>query len=423
MLKLFIKRNIIPILLITLTIFSFIVRIIHLNFPPGITFDEIHRVIRSQKFLNGEVFVTDQPHFGRYLIVLGMLIFRDNPIGWRIVQAVLGTLFVPLSYLIGKKIFNDKYSGLLTAFFVAFDLGYLSYSRIGIVVIFQVFFIALSLLFFILSTENNKNPILFYCLGAVTTGLAISIKWTSLCLIPILWLWTKTKINFKVTSFNKLYFQALFLIIALAAYLVTFSGEGKNYEYYHQAYNMPNANFIQGVISWHKLAFKSHTRPGMHHPYASKFYTWPLMYEPVLIYRNFDDVKKQVTTIIGFGNPIVRWGATLAVLFQIWLFFFKRNKIMIFLLGSYFISFLPYVFITRPMFLYHHLPSLLYQILILEYTLTSFYKEKKYFRLLIILMILLIVSIFFYFYPFANGYPVSISEYNHRLWLKSWKEY
>lgn len=411
------------IFVVALTIFSFVIRIIHLDFPPHFIFDEIYRVKRAEEVLHNEVFVTDQPHFGRYLIILGLLFFGDNPIGWRIVQAIVGTLFIPLSYLVGKKLFNDKYSGLLTAFFVAFDLGYLSYSRIGVVIIFQVFFVALSLLFFILSTENNKDSILLYSISAITTGLAIAVKWTSLCLIPVLWLWTKTKVNFKETLFEKFSFKVLFITIVLFTYLLTFVGEKNNFEYYHQAYNMPNNSFIQGVISWHKLAFQSHARKEMSHPYSSKFYTWPLMYKPVLLYRNFDYINNQISTIIGFGNPIIRWCGSLAVLLQLCLFLFKRNKTMIFLVGSYFISFLPYAFIKRPMFLYHHLPLLLYQILILEYTLTSFYKEKPYLKPVVISIILLVIIMFFYFYPCVNGCPQSISEYNQRLWFKSWREY
>ena len=410
-------------LLLALTIFSFLIRVIHLDFPNHFAFDEVFSITRSQKFLNSEVFITDQPHFGRYLTILGMLAFGDNPIGWRIIQAILGTLLIPLSYLIGKKIFCNKYSGLLTAFFVAFDLEYLAYSRIGMVIIFQVFFVSLSLLLFILSTKNNKYSLFFILISAITTGLAIAIKWTSLCLIPVFWLWAKTKVNFEKTLFDKLLFKIIFLVIVVSIYLMTFVGEGRNYAFYNQVYNMPNKNFIQGVISWHKLAFKSHTRSGMYHPYSSKFYTWPFIYKPVLIYRNFDKMKRQVTTIIGFGNPVIRWGGTLAILFQLCLLFFKRNKIMIFLLGSYFISLLAFALIPRPMFLYHHLSLFLYQILILEYTITSFYKDKNYLRSAIISMLILVIIMFYYFYPFANGYPISISEYNHRLWFKSWREY
>lgn len=415
------KLKLETIFIIALTVFSFIVSVINISFPDHLIFDEVYRVVRAEKVLDGQIFFTAQPHFGRYLILLGILIFGDNPIGWRITQAVTSTLLVPVSFLIGKKLFKHKYAGLLSAFFVTFELAYLVYSRIGVVIIHQVFFVALSFLLFVLSTEeNNKNAKLFYFLSAVTTGLSVAIKWTSLVLFPILWLWAKTKSGLQSVPVRK---KILFLTVAACAYLVTFSGEAKNYEYYNQKYNMPNNNFVQGVISWHKLAFLAHARKHGDHPSSSRWYTWPFMYKPVLIYWKFDDVNSQVTSILGLGNPVIWWAGVLAILFQLLMLFFKRDKIIVFLLGTYFISFLPYVLIARPMFLYHYLPSLFFLILILEYTFVNLYKEKIFLRPVLISLIILVIAAFFYLYPFANGYPVSLSEYNHRLYFKSWKEY
>ena len=282
----------------------------------------------------------------------------------------------------------------------------------------------LSLLFLILSTEsNNRNSKLFFCLSAITMGLSIALKWTALVLFPIFFLWIVTKINLKDKLLAGLSSTLLFLIVVALTYLLTFAGEGKNHEYLHQRYKMPNSNFIEGVISWHKLAFKTHANTHNNHPCSSKWYTWAFTYKPVLIYWKFDGIKKQITSILSFGNPAIWWFGILAILFQLFMLFFKRDKTIIFLLSSYFASLLPYAFIKRPMFLYHYLPSLVFVILILEYTFVNLYKEKKYLRPLLILFIALVVSTFFYFYPFANGYPVSISEYKSRLWFKSWREY
>ena len=411
------------ILVSLLTVFSLIVRVINLDFPHGFMFDEIHRVVRAQKFLNHQVFITDQPHFGRYLIVFGILTFGDNPIGWRITQVISGTLLIPVLYLIGKKIFSHKYAGLLTAFFATFDLSLVAYSRIGVVIIYQVFFFALSILFFILGIENiNRKSTVFFYLSAVITGLSISIKWTSLCLLPIFLFWRITKGDLNKFCVKSLVAGVLFLAIVLSSYTITFVGEKRNFEYYHQKYGMPYNNFIEGIVSWHKLAFDSHTREGMFHPYSSKWFTWPLMYRPVLLYQNIDVVNEKITRILAIGNPVIRWLSTLAVIFQLFLLLFKKEKIMIFLLSTYLISFLPYAFISRPMFLYHYLPSLLIQLLILEYTFVEIYKQKIILRSMLLLLVALIVFIFFYYYPFVSGLPVSFSEFKHRLWLKSWRE-
>ena len=411
-------------LLIGLIVFSFIVRIIHVNFPPYFTFDEIYRVGRAEKFLNGEVFFTAHPHFGRYLIILGILVFGDNPFGWRMTQVICGTLLIPVSYLIAKKIFKYKYAGLLTAFFVALDNSYLVYSRIGVVTIYQIFFMALSLLFFILSIEKDcKYPKSYWFLSAITVGLTIAIKWTGLALLPILWLYTKTKENIKDTVAQRLSYKILFVTIVMLTYLLTFAGEGKNYEYLHRKYGIDNRNFLCSIISWHKLAFNVHAKKEGFHPSSSKWYTWPVLYKPVLIYWKYNTLKGQLTSIFSLGNPVIRWGGLVALLFQLFLLYFKRNKTMIFLVGSYLIAFLPFVFIKRPMFLYHYLPSFFFLILILEYTVATLYQNKATLRPILISMLCLTVGMFFYFYPMTNGYPLSVSEYNKRLWFDSWKKY
>ena len=193
------KLNIIVIS--ALTIFSFIIRIIHIDYPINITWDEIYHVKATQNLLCGEGYFIDHPPFGRHLIALGILLFGNKAFGWRIIQAICGTMLVPLSYLLAKKILSYNYAGLLTAFFVSFDLLFLTYSRIGLVDIFLIFFIALSFLFFIHGAEkDNKNSNWFYILSAMFTGLAVSVKWTAIVLFPmfLLWLWVKEKLNNKL---------------------------------------------------------------------------------------------------------------------------------------------------------------------------------------------------------------------------------
>ncbi len=186
---------------------------------------------------------------------------------------------------------------------------------------------------------------------------------------------------------------------------------------------MDNSSFLKGMISWHKLAFDLQLHVNSHHSYSSKWYTWPFMYKPLLIFWQFNPLNKQITSIIGLGNPIIWWSGILAILFQIFLILSgKGNKIINFLVGTYFIAFLPYAFIPRPMFLYHYLPALFILILILEYTFVHFYTEKKYLRPFLISWISLVVLFYFYLYPLANGYSLSSSDYKNRLLLNSWKK-
>lgn len=407
-------------ILLFLTGVSFYITFANITFPDHKTFDEFYRITRVEQFLKGEPFLSPHPHFGRYLIILGVLLFGDNPMGWRFVQAILGSLLTPLSYLIGKNLFNHKYAGLLVAYLATFEFGFLLYSRLGVAIISQVFFIALSLLLFIKATRTNKSLNLYYFACAICTGLSISIKWTSLFLLPVYFLWIKTNGNIKKFIFSH---AALLIAITVFTYILTFIGETENFEYYNKTLHMHNSNFIDGVINWHKLAFNAQAN-AVPDTYSSKWYTWPLLLSPILISWTYDPISKNLINLVSMGNPVIWWSGILAIIFQLILFCFKKQDGMVsFLIGTYFISFLPYAFISRPMYLYHYLPSLFILILILEYSFISLYKsKKKIFRALLASWVILVFLVFIYFYPIINGYPLSCAEYKNRMWLKCWKE-
>lgn len=399
-----------------LTIFSFIIRIIHIDYPMGITWDEIYHVKATQSLLHGEGYFIDHPPFGRQLIALGILIFGDKTLGWRVVQAICGTMLIPLSYFLGKKILTYEYAGLLTAFFVSFDLLFLTYSRVGLADIFLIFFIVLSFLFFTHASEKDSKW--FYILSAINTGLAISIKWTALILFPMFLLWLRAKGKLNKNLISKL----LFIMLALITYTATFLSEDVNFKYVNKKYHAKITSYPEAVYSWHKLALSSHTRKNLSHSDSSKWYTWPLMYKPVWMhFKVIDNTNKKATCIVALGNPVIWWLATLAVLFQLCLLKYKKDKITFFLLSSYLISFLPYALIKRPMFLYHYLTTYFFSLIILEHTFVSLYKEKGFMKPIIEFLSVVIVLVFFYLYPFVNAYPVSYSQYQHRLWLESWK--
>ena len=400
-----------------LMIFSFFVRVHNIGYPPDITWDEVYFVKFAQKMLLGEAYFNNHPPFGTLIIAFGILVFGDNPIGWRGMQVIAGVLLVPLSYLLGKKLFSHKYAGLLSAFFVSFESIYLTYSRIGLIDIFLIFFTVLSLLLFLHAIEKSsfKNP-LFFILCGITSGLAIAVKWTGVVLFLIYFTWlVLAKKKVKVVSVLSL------ILIAAFTYISTFAFEKTNFEDMHKRYNAKTNNFIQSVISWHSLGLNAHTKK-MSHPDSSKWYTWPFLHRPTWVhFKIIDDKNDLATCITTMGNPLVWWLGFIAILFQLFNISFKKDKSVIFLLVCYFLSLFPYMFIKRPMFIYHYMTALLFLILILEYTLVVLYQHAKQIRPALEILLILISVSFFYFYPFANATNVSNSAYNVRLHFKSWQ--
>ncbi len=126
------------IILLAITLLALFLRVYRLNdVPPGFRVDELSNgFVVSQHVLDGEYrfFFSDASgHEGLWhLLQAGFLaVFGRTPFGMRGINILLGTLTVPLTYLVGKALF-DRRVGLLAAATLAVSFWSLMYSRTGI---------------------------------------------------------------------------------------------------------------------------------------------------------------------------------------------------------------------------------------------------------------------------------------------------
>ncbi|MBK8905107.1 MAG: glycosyltransferase family 39 protein [Anaerolineaceae bacterium] len=125
-------------LVVAITFVAFVLRLWQLgHFPPGWRDDElINSLVISQKVLDGNlaVYYPDASgHEALYhalnAIMLGL--FGANWVGIRLLSAFLATLAVPLTYLLGRKLFG-RWVGLTAAAGLAFSFWGLMYGRFGL---------------------------------------------------------------------------------------------------------------------------------------------------------------------------------------------------------------------------------------------------------------------------------------------------
>jgi 4-amino-4-deoxy-L-arabinose transferase-like glycosyltransferase len=121
-----------------LTLIAFWLRIWRLeDTPPGWRDDElINSLVISQKALDGDwaLYYPDASgHEGLYHILNAIMLWLFGPgvMGIRLLSVILGTLTVPLTYLVGDRLFGWKV-GLVAAAALTVSFWSLMYSRIGI---------------------------------------------------------------------------------------------------------------------------------------------------------------------------------------------------------------------------------------------------------------------------------------------------
>ena len=125
-------------LILAITLLAFVLRLWQLgHMPPGWRDDElINSLVISQKVLDGDLVVYYPDASGHEALYhalnaafLGL--FGANWLGIRLLSAFLGTLAVPLTYQLGRKLF-DRRVGLTAAAGLAVSFWGLMYARFGL---------------------------------------------------------------------------------------------------------------------------------------------------------------------------------------------------------------------------------------------------------------------------------------------------
>ena len=132
----------IPIILVVL---SGVIRLVQLDHPDRIIFDETYYVNDALDYMaNGvEDGFAVHPPVGKWMIAAGIAVFGDDPFGWRVSGAITGTLTVLLTYLIGARLFRTRGAAAFAALLASVDGLLFVQSRTSMLDIFLALFVAL----------------------------------------------------------------------------------------------------------------------------------------------------------------------------------------------------------------------------------------------------------------------------------------
>ncbi len=93
-----------------------------IKIPDKPVFDEVHYVTDARGIINGqETIRAEHPSLGKLFVIAGMLIFGDNPLGWRFFSVILGAISIVLFYLICRNLQMSRRASFLATFLLAFE--------------------------------------------------------------------------------------------------------------------------------------------------------------------------------------------------------------------------------------------------------------------------------------------------------------
>lgn len=417
-------------------------------------FDEIYFTTDAQAYYTHQYYFDIHPPLGKLLIAASALPqgipadvqFKSEHVAGtqpnyarlRFLPTLAGAALPIIIFLLALELGLSLYSAGFAGAAIILENALLTQSRLVLIDSFLLLFGFSALLCFMryIRLHGQKRGHFGWLLGSgVLAGLAAGIKWTSLVflgLMGLLYLWR----NRKYLNHTKVIGHALVGLVAapLIAYIIPFAihfalltktGTGDAFmspafqhtlagNNYATEGGYKKLGFKDKFIELNRVMFDSNKTITGGHPYGSRWYSWPLLQRPIWY---FVDGKQNIYLL---GNPILWWLATVAAVVMLWRIFDEkpqRKLVNIFLAGAFLISWLPFMLITRVMFLYHYFTALIFSILMLAVLIDQIPQRRK----VITTMVIVCGLSFMFFAPLSYGLPLSDGALKLHMWLPSWR--
>ena len=435
-----IKRALTPELLV-LTALSALTHFWKLFTPNAVVFDEVHYKHFAGTYLAGTRYFDVHPPLANLLYagvarVFGIsatTLLGDEPaVQLRLLPALLGTLVVPLVYVILRQLGAARRTATLGAFAVLCENALLVDSRLTLIEPLLICFGLVAVTLY-LAARGQRGAARWLLLGASAffAGCALAAKWTgasALGLITVAWFFEQPRT--RATLRHTFAEGALLVAIAASVYVATFAIHFHLGPRPDPAASMP---LLSRMAQLHgRMAAGNRNLEAVVHAGASPWYTWPIMKHPIALWQDEASFELSQRHMVLLGNPVVWWGA-LIVVGAAAIQFARRRDVasrhrfaLAFLSGGLLINFVPFMGIRRVMYLYHYLFALIFLVMLGAYCCgvlagwndgdgLAFPSRRSAIGYWSVAALILVG--FFYFLPFTYGWPLTPASYDQHFWV------
>ncbi len=390
---------------------------------------------------------------------------------YRWLNALTGS-FIPLVVsAIAFQLSRRRSFALIAGLFAALDGLFLVESRYALNNVYLVIFGLLGQLCLLLALESRARRLLWLPLSGLFFAAAFSIKWNGLWfMFGAFLLWALTwglrflgSLQYQqndvrrdvesvsqsplylLTRINLLYLIACFALIpAIFYYLIWIPHIHLN----------PEFNFVEvqkQILSYHQRVGSGSNV----HPYCSTWYSWILMLRPVAYFyqvanNTLDPLptgnsalvlmpERIVYDVHAMGNPVLWWLSSAAIALTFWMVLENARSLPslanaravtmliparelwtgLFLLVNYIANLLPWIPVSRCVFLYHYMGCSVFATMMLAWLVDRWLKLENA-RIVALWIILLVAAAFIFWMPIYLGLPLTEQGYQWRMWFKSW---
>lgn len=454
------------------------VRLVHLTYPEQRIFDEYYYSKSACIFLgypNARCDVNSDPErywrrerndtgawvhppLGKWAIAAGEAAFGTDSFGWRISAVVFGIASVLMLAGIAQLLFGSALWTFVAGLLLATENLNFVQSRVAMLDIFVTTWIVAGFLLLLLDrrwidrrtfgsgeppeeaaeaevTVRFPEPLWrpWRLAAGVAFGAAVATKWSGLTGIAVAvvlsLVWERTRrrrVGVERAWWRALQAEGFGIVISLlvvpavvyvASYLQWFLMNG---------WDLAGWMRLQGAIASYHAGLSVLDEAGKPiHPYLSEAWRWLLLWRPVLYYSSYP-IQGLRKVIYANGNPAIFWGSLFAVPFALFRWRHKRDWragfVALAVLGLY----VPWLFVSRPQFLFYATPITPFLVLACVYALRDVSvlhvagSRSRPYLPFAIGFVLVSVGLFVWFWPALTGGPLSDAAFRLRAWFPTW---
>lgn len=444
-------------------------RLIGLGTPDDLVFDEIYYVPDARDIVAQGVestFVVHPP-VGKWVIAAGIATVGDDPVGWRVGPALVGTFAVAATYALALRLCRRRGLAALAAFAVALDGLAITSSRMAMVDATLMALVVTALWLAVVdrdrtwasvpSRRSGDAPTALplrthgarWAAGAVM-GLAIATKWSALavlgglvvgCAIADACFRRRTTGRFTTEPLRLVADVALpLLILPALVYVATYAPWFANVEGTRVAEQVCSddaegcgAGLDQVAGAWideQRAIAGFHLQLEADHPYRSTAVTWPLQLRPVAYHYTACEggvapdgeactvAEGSVRHVVGVGSIALWWPGTLAVVAAGVMAVARRDADAAIIVGTIGALYVPWLIAARPLFLFYMVPAVPVLAVALAWVLSQM--GRRWRTGLAAAAVVALVAAFAVWWPVWSGAEITRDAWEWRMLLPGW---
>ena len=334
-------------------------------------------------FAAGPEYVVHPP-FGKWVIGAGEKIWGLNPTGWRIMEALLGTIAVYILARTARRMFRSTLLGCIAGLFLAFDGLAFVMSRTALLDGLLMFWVLAGFSCLVVDRDKtrarfadwreergytlleslDRGPKLgirpWRLLAGLCLGLAVATKWNGVAfcvgftILSVLWdMGARRAVGVRWPLFATLVRDVLWALLCLpilmvATFVASYAGwifdtsNGGGYDRFWANSNPSNfwptwTDPFRSLWNYVDQQYQFNANLQSPHPYQSNPWSWLVMGRPVAFYY-CGDPKPGVAVcpsggasngfsqeVLALGNPLMWWIATAGILYLLWRWIARRD--------------------------------------------------------------------------------------------------